>query len=451
MKTKFKFLMAAAALAVGFSSCSNDDDDNGPGGSGKEASVKITIPAPSTYADANATTDETRFNTVDIFVYNGGSLETHKSLTSSDFTATSTGWEMITPITVQSGSKNIYVGLNLTAADVTAVKTGLFSPYTVGVDYATIKSVIEANNAKGNAMFSVNEAANNTFNIVSGTNPNSITVKVERWAAKVTTRVSSSINAGIPSAAINSFSFAMGNVNTQIYPFQKLLASGVIEDPNWDWTGKTDAQFEADAKTAFVNEFGTNNNLDASAYTDVDAENTAVSARTVKYVTENTTKNPKQGDVTYVSVRAKFVPNAYHTFDGTNVTEVTIPPTQVPANLYVVETVSGEVYYFQVESEANTFAATLANATVGHYKNGLCYYFIWLDPNKVTPESPANTYASIRNFFYDTKITKVNSLGYPDPEEPNPTKPLPKDTELEVSIEIKDWVPVTLDSELGKI
>lgn len=450
MKTKFKFLMAAAALTVGFSSCSNDDD-NVPGGSGKEASVKITIPAPTTYADPNATTDETKFNSADILVYNGGSLEKHVSLELKDFTATSTGWEMKTPIIIQSGVKNIYVGLNLTDNDVAAVKKGLYSPYTLGANYAAIKSVIEANNTKGSAMFSVNDAANNSFNIVTGTNPNEISIKVERWAAKVTTRVSSTINTEIPSAEINSFSFAMGNVNTQIYPFQKLLASGVIEDPNWDWTAKTDAQFEADAKTTFVNEFGTNDNIDASAYTDVDAENVAVTARKVKYVTENTTKNPKQGDVTYVSVRAKFIPKAYHTFDGTNVTVVTTPPSQVPADLYVVETTSGEVYYFQVESEANSFKATLANATVGHYKNGLCYYFIWLDPNKTTAASPANTYAAIRNFFYDTKITKVNSLGYPNPEEPNPIDPLPKDTQLEVSIDIKDWVPVTIDSELGKI
>lgn len=440
--------MAAAVLTAGFSSCSNDEGD-GPG-MGEEAMVKITIPTPQTYADANATANETRFNTADIFVYNGGTLETHKPLSASDFTQGTNGWEMTTPIVIQSGSKNIYVGLNLTAADVTAVQSGLYAPYTVGSNYAAIKSIIEATNTKGNAMFSVNDPTNNTFAITTGA-VNSIQVKVERWAAKVTTRVSSTINPGIPSAAIGSFSFAMGNVNTQMYPFQKLLSSGVVEDPNWDWTGKSPADFLADSKVAFVNEFGGNYpNINASAYTPVDAENTGVTNRQVKYVTENTTKEPKQGDVTYVSVRAEFTPNAYHTYDGSNISVVTSPGS-VPANLYVVETATGEVYYFQNQTEADDYALAI-NSKVGHYRDGLCYYFIWLDPNKGTsPASPANVYGSIRNFFYDTKITKVNSLGYPDPEEPDPNKPLPKDSELEVEILIQDWVPVTLDSELGKI
>jgi|GEM_PF-4603487 len=70
--------MAAAVLTAGFSSCSNDEGD-GPG-MGEEAMVKITIPTPQTYADANATANETRFNTADIFVYNGGTLETHKPI-----------------------------------------------------------------------------------------------------------------------------------------------------------------------------------------------------------------------------------------------------------------------------------------------------------------------------------------------------------------------------------
>lgn len=442
MKTKFKFLTAVAALAVAFGSCSNYDEDR-PVYEGEVAGLKIAIPVVKTYADNHAIPAEEAFNKAAVFVYNAGSLEKDTTILAADFEESEGKYVTKNPIIVMSGTKSVYVGLNMSDADVAAVRTGLQAPY------ATTAAAVSSSST-GFVMFSANDVNNNVFEI-SPDETTTIPVSVERWAAKVMSCITAGANSSVASAAtISDFYFALGQMNTKMYPFQKLLVSGVIEDPNWFGFAETGGNY---GPADFKNEFGTNDEIIESAYVAVDAydANAPIADRNAKYTLENTSKDAKQGEVTYISVRAKFVPKAYHTFGVPNFslngepTEITTPPTEVPELLYVVETNMGVTYYFADKDVADTYAASI-NATVKTYKDGTCYYFIFLDSN-----NEDNTYGVLRNTCFDSKITKVNSLGYPDPEVPGSELPLATSTKITVEVSILPWVPALSDEELGKI
>lgn len=423
------FMTMATALVAGFSSCNNDDDNSGIGVSGKDTGLKISIPSPKTYADENATDAEQTFNSAHVFVYNGGTLETDKSFSIDDFKLESGNFVMKEPMIVKSGQKNIFVGLNLTDDDVAAVKAGLHA------SYATTVAAITTTN--GFAMFNINHVNNFSF-LLKENDENPITVKVERWVAKVSARVSDKINDEASGAKISDFSFAMGNVNMKMFPMQKLGAGTLVEDPNWSLS---DTEVENAIGKEFINEFGTNDSTIISAFTPVNAPNTEIKDRKNKYVLENTTSNPRKGDATYTCVRANFVPKVYHKYEN-DILTVATSPGSVPDSLFVVETVTGETYYFTVKAEANAFK-TAKNAKIETYKKGLCYYYLYLGGD--------DSYSTLRNNFYDQLITKVNSLGYPDPYPVDPTTPLSKETQLTVEVEIQPWTVVPSSNEMGKI
>ncbi|MDR0758177.1 MAG: fimbria major subunit, partial [Tannerella sp.] len=219
----------------------------------------------------------------------------------------------------------------------------------------------------------------------------------------------------------------------------------------------------------FVNDFGKSDGSSVTpsgnapmdnAYVNVDINgdipiptSAQVVARTPKYAVENTSASPyHQGVLTYVSVRAKFYPNEIitaFTSGGTPDSLTRVSNAAVVNELYVYMTPSGEYLYFNNSPAGAAWKAAYTGATfVGNYKNGYCYYLVYLDP-KTAYSAP---YASVRNLFYDTRITKINSLGYPTPGEPKPEEPLGTKTMLTVDVTIQPWVMVTMDDvELGPL
>ena len=123
-------LVLTVLVAVSITSCSNDDEqavgESGGAESGQETSFTLTLSQPKTYAtDGNATTDETRINTVDIFIEDdiphGGTLN-HVGLTINDFEETAVGsneYTLKNKIKTTTGVKNILVAINF-PADVVA-------------------------------------------------------------------------------------------------------------------------------------------------------------------------------------------------------------------------------------------------------------------------------------------------------------------------------------------
>lgn len=437
MKTKFKFLMAATALAVGFSSCSDDNGDELKPGKGEQTTMKISIPMVKTYATDAGKEVESKFSTVDVYVFNGLSLESHKELTVSDFTASAGKWTLNTPIPATTGPKNIYVGLNLPDAAKTAIESGVFSTIT--------PAIAELSTDEKFPMFSVNNATNIQHNVVADGTQNNFQIAVERWAAKVTSRKANTLNMEVPAAnaKFTALDFCLGNVNTKMFPLQKLLASGIIEDPNWEGykSDNTGTYGPAD----FKNDFGSNASLVPAAYVAVDEDGTALNDRKSKFAMENTSKDHKQGEVTYVSVRGTFVPNAYYTYTGNDLNST--PNTDaVSGEVYVIKSDEG-VLFFKDKTQAENCAIQkygFQAKDVLTYKDGHSYFFIWLDA-----QNPANIHATLRNHIFDTRITEIKALGAPNPEPEDPDKPTPIGTDLSVEVSIKPWELISTDHSLG--
>ncbi|MFV0589275.1 fimbrial protein, partial [Bacteroides reticulotermitis] len=120
MMKNFKYVaMMAAALTLGFSSCSNNDDlGNGDTiESGRPTKMTLAIAQPVTYApDGNATTDETKIESVDVYIYSGSTFLKREHLTITDFDAGAGNvWTLkkAKEIATTTGAKTIYVGVNL--------------------------------------------------------------------------------------------------------------------------------------------------------------------------------------------------------------------------------------------------------------------------------------------------------------------------------------------------
>jgi hypothetical protein len=232
----------------------------------------------------------------------------------------------------------------------------------------------------------------------------------------------------------------MGNVNTKMYPVQKRLSGDFIEDPN----------FASDYSlygTEMVHDFGGNYpNIVATAYMDVNNDGDAITARNNRYTVENTSREPYlRGLMSYISVRAKFIPNTLvTTYDPLLGLATSTPNSTMYNNWYIYLTINGEYIYINNSEVGPIWSAHPANAGntyLGNYTNAYCYYYIYLDPKTSYPLAP---YASIRSLYYDTRITQINKLGYPGPypEAPDPTTPPETPARISVDTDVRDWTPV---------
>ena len=445
--------MLAACILTGCTTIVGDES-NPSVSEGKATTMAISIPVVSTYADPNATTDEVKFNTVDIFIMNGSALEKHVPLGSTDFNyiSSSEKYEMKNPIEVYSGSKKIYVGINLPTAAVNAIKTG--SPQSV----YTEAGLALRNNISLPSGFAMFNAKDSVFTIEENvTDPktqskNVFAIEVARWTSKVTSRKAAALNNTASAAtfdigSVGGLTFCMGNVNTKMYPLQKKLLTGVVEDPNYTSGTAGFTAYSGD----FVHDFGTSAAIVGSAYVDVNNESADIASRNNKYTVENTSESPfLQGLTSYVSVRAKFMPNNIVTAVDATTGAVTLATNSTYINdLYVYTTAAGGYLYFTSSAMGATWEShNLGFTYMGNYKNAYCYYFIFLEPKAAYTHA---AYAALRNFYYDTRITKINALGYSNPEPPKPQDPLGTSTKILVDVTIKNWTLVSTDNILGPI
>lgn len=441
MNTKFKYFMAATALAVGFASCSNDDDNINPNGGGEQTSMTISIPMVKTYATNEGITQESEFTKVDVFIFNGNSFESHKSLTKSDFNQASGVWTLSSPITTTTGTKNIYVGLNLSPADTVAIIRGVYSAITFAPnDTARIFKDNEF------PMFSVNSTTNIQHIVGPNATDNVFPISVERWAAKVTARKGQNLVMNVPAAnaTFTELSFCLGNLNTKMYPLQKKMGS-IVEDPNWEGfhTTNTAAPY---GPNDFVNQFGTDIDI-KPAYIPLDNYTSDLDDRGRKYAMENTSKNHKKGEVTYISVRGKFIPNTFHKYDVDSL-KTEANNAEVTVDLYVVKDV--DVVFFKSKTDAERYAKDRLGIPVDKiadrvltYKGGYSYFHIWLDAQEA-----GNIHATLRNRVFDAMITEIKSLGNPNPQPTDPDVQTPTTAELKVEVSIKPWTLVSSEHQL---
>lgn len=430
------FLPAAAAVALCFTACSSDNDGPAPDPTieeGAEASLVLSFGNPESTvtraADNNyATDDEVRFATADIFIYAGNTLAKHVRLTESDFTDQGDNiWTTKDPIRTTSGEKDIYVGLNLPtllgeAMAATGNKTGLSLVGNTDT-YPLINTLADLGLSGNDTAFVMFSTESKVVDLVADNDLptgsyNQVKVKVGRLVAKVTVQKGDNLSLSLAGGTLSNLQFAIRNSNKLFYPFQQEI-DGTIVDLN---------HYDGSYRASDFNQF--------DDYVTVDDFNESALTRKVKYTPENTTAMTWTAETTYASVSAVYIPASLSDVNG----DQTDNNSQI-SFWTVTKYETGAVYYFDNKTDANTFAEP-EDIISGEYKNGMCYYNLFLNPQL--------DYQTYRNNFYQCRITNIVGLGNPDPADDGDEEdvPVPRNSNIIFEVDIQPWVLSEWDYEL---
>ncbi|MCC8035938.1 MAG: fimbria major subunit [Rikenellaceae bacterium] len=157
----------------------------------------------------------------------------------------------------------------------------------------------------------------------------------------------------------------------------------------------------------------------------------------MKYTPENTNQETLQRETTYASVRAEFIPEYFTTANG----DLVANTSSSAKSFWVVKLdQTGETYYFDNDTDADTFATNQGSVS-DEYKSGYCYYNLFLNPN--------GNFQTLRNNFYQLRITSITGLGNPNPEDGgNEEKPVTRPANIYVDVDIQPWTVVLDDYDL---
>ncbi len=402
-------------------------------GEGTGMTLQMVFPrATETRAtgDGNAINDEAAIRTVDVFIYTqDGAYLSRKTLGPGDFTQiTPSGgnydaYQTITPITTTTGTKNIYVGVNLPTAAASSLENQTL-PHAASLVQTISRTAI--NLTAGLPMFSTEPA---TSTLVKAAAQNTITANVQRIVAKVTLEESRTIDntSGVPGTLGTPLQFAINNQNTKFFLQQG--APTEYRDPNWLTTSYVAGDFAAATSSDYVD-----GAITPKAITDYEA----------LYALENTSQDHTEKTLTRVTVRATFIPaqivTDYTQGQGTEPTPHA-NPASTPATFWTVtpSPVIGTVYFDN--SAAATAYATDKGATAKMYTGGMCYWNIFLNLGSVGDV--------VRNDYYKCTITRIVAPGNPDDSLDNPDSPPDMQTSMTVDVNILYWnTPVLADYEL---
>jgi len=472
MKTKY-FVLAALVSVSLFASC-NKENSKFENEEGEPTSMKLSISFPraastrATY-DPNAKENETKIYRIDVFIYTAsGAFSSHSELLPTDLKAPGKGdnadvYEVTDMIPVTTGTKTIFVGLNMPASIVDNLKNKPASALATTAQTLTHEQLTGYERPlwfperhTGFAMFS-KEGVTSKFVKDENAPANNITVTCQRLAAKITVEKASSL---LPSEAEqkeiyggffmkNTFFYYVFNNNTRMYLLQG--APEARKDPNWAIGSYVEGDF-----TSLTTEPETNGGMSFIKSTD-EIDNIAL--YDARYAAENTSEGKLKKEATCVVVMAQFVPSKFTKFDGADFYQIDNPKAH-PNPFYMVSLSPVEHYFFDwinrydefgLEDLSLVLAKQFADAkgvpreNIKFYNGGLNYWDIYLNKN---PNHPANRWDVLRNDYYRCTITKIKSIGRPVPDLPDPDAPIETDTKIEVSIEVLDWSVVGKNIEL---
>lgn len=429
MKMNMKKYAVIALAAVAFTACKkNEETENIPAiAQGKDTQLQLNVTAPKglvTYAggDDNATDAEVKVKTIDVFIYDDGApfaLVSHAHI-AGDADIYETGGTTMKKQTVpaKTGSKQVFVGVNLSAAMVDQLTANYANMNTaLNVDMASLV------NADGSvAMF--NERINKV-NITEDAASNIVTIPVSRLVAKATAISGQSLSlSNIAGGSVSDLNYSVGQSNTKHF-IAPLID---FKDPNW----LASALSSSDLNPVRIGDFRP-----------VDASTVAAANQNKHYFPENTSSEHHYNQVTYLSVRTKFTP-----------TRLTGTTPIADGTFYAVFTNTG-VFYFGSFTEAQTYATANNGAAPLTYINGYSYYRLNLNPNGSSLGE--GKYDVLRNIYYKATITKINGLGTPganqingEPGTPgNPGAPVIPSNPVDPNEEIKPAINVGIEATIN--
>lgn len=445
MKTKsiIAGMLSTMLLAVG---CNKEDGGNRvtpEAGVKTYASFSVSLLNQSTRAastDPNAVATETKISDLNIYIFNGGVLETKGRITLN------TDNKGTTALATTTGTKTIYAVANYNNAQ--GAIGSLQSDFE--------KQLIAATDiAEENGFFMAGKTeATLTEQDENAAIANPIAITVARGAAKVQMQFGDNVPVkSVVNATVANAKFTLAQQNSQMY-LAKLTAG------EFSPKGKTDEQKDTDND-------GTYDHLTKLPTTDVEFKwiNAATTYQNTyansKYLAENVNENPTTGNTSYVLVSLQVTPQA--TADATG--NVTATPLMAGTTFYVLakkELASGKItfatkenkiLYFKQESDAAAYKTVdqgVADYEVLAYTNGISYYR--LNIRDIRETTLTKKYAVNRNHYYKVNITEISNLGFNTaagtiPTEP--TTPLETQTHISADITIEPWTVVDMNEPLG--
>jgi hypothetical protein len=279
------------------------------------------------------------------------------------------------------------------------------------------------------AMFSTN-AVSSTF-VEDDTDPaNNITVECERLVAKVTVETSATLDTDALPGTVSSLMFAINNFNTKLFLLQGDAPE--YKDPNWASGSWNASDFNAATAGDYINI------LSRAAI-----PNPTIDQYKPGYAAENTSDGKLKKEISRVTVRGAFIPAVVTTGTTGAFTKDDAHGVAAPQTFYAVtpSIIEGTSYFFDL-AVANEFIAEKGGQLIT-YADGHCYWDIFLNKN---PLSIENRWDVLRNDFYKCNITKISSLGRPDPEITDPDIQPDVDTSITVNVEVLFWhTPIMSD------
>jgi hypothetical protein len=417
MKAHFAHMMIACVLlAAGFTSC-NKQQGEGESEATTTLNLKLSYGHGSRATDDNATSAEGTVKTIDVYIFDATSktLVNSAHLTDSDFKSEGDAYKNKDTKTIETsvGAKLVAVGINLPDdfPNVTSVATLRQAWGT------TLENLTSAE--KGFVMFS-EELVEVTLVPESNGNfatANTVETSVDRAVAKVTV-CDGGVNLNHTVGTFSNITFAIGNSNTKLFPVQQ-VDEGVIKDPNWNTYDAQDFVLFDDYVT--INSGGENYQTTWN----------------VKYTPENTSSLPLEKNSTYAIIKATFVPKTFCNENG-----IATAYDGQAVDFWTVKTTNGDLYYFNVEDNATTFAENTLDAIKSlKFEGGACYYSAYLNPT--------GGYNTIRNKFYQVNIKSIVPPGRPTPEPKDPENPLSEPTDIDIDVTINAWGYIKNDYDLN--
>ena len=446
MKTKsiIAGMLSTMLLAVG---CNKEDGGNRvtpEAGVKTYASFSVSLLNQSTRAastDPNAVTEETKIRDLNIYIFNGGVLETKGRITLN------TDNKGITALATTTGTKTIYAVANYNNAQ--GAIGSLQSDFE--------KQLIAATDiAEENGFFMAGKTeATLTEQDENAAIANPIAITVARGAAKVQMQFGDNVPVkSVVNATVANAKFTLAQQNSQMY-LAKLTAG------EFSPRGTTAEQKDDDRD-------GTYDHLTKLPTTDVEFKwiNAATTYQntyaTSKYLAENVNEAPTTGNTSYVLVSLQVTPQTKADDTGAVIATPLTPGT----TFYVLakkEPTSGkitfalkdnQILYFEQETDATTYKTAqgtiLNDYEVLTYTNGISYYR--LNIRDIRKTALTEKYAVNRNHYYKVNITEISNLGFNTaagtiPTEP--TTPLETQTYISADITIEAWTVVDMNEPLG--
>ena len=446
--------ITAAALVMGFASCSKEIQQDGPNGpvvaEGKATTMQVAITFPTdsktknnTTYDNNATPNEAKVNTVDVFIYTGsGAFSSHTRLLPNDFedvaqASDSDKYVGKTEIATTTGTKIVFVGINLPQKVVDACKSQPGSAIASTVHTLTHEEMLGAGHTSF-IMFS-KTGVQQVFVEKSPTTSNLVTVECERMVAKVTIETADDVDVSALPGTLSDLKFTINNFNLKFFLLQG--AAPLYKDPNWAQGYYTASDFEQRSSHNHWYDV-----LDRKVFGKPD-----ITDYQALYPPENTSEAKRKKEITRAVVRGAFIPDVI-TKQGATATEFVLDDNHgitTPQTFYAI-TISALEGTFFFDNATTAFNFANANRDKDNnlpqtfmYEDGLCYWHVYLNKN---PQNLVNRWDILRNDFYRCVITKISNIGRPtpdlDPKEENETPDV--DTVITVDIKVMFWhTPIT--------